>query len=334
MEIGKWWVEDKEKKVRCTLCPHHCLISSGKSGICNVRKNKGGQLYSLVYGHPAALNVDPIEKKPLYHFYRGSQALSIGTVGCNLTCKFCQNWQLARGEFRKQRQAMSPEEIVKLARKKNCDSIAFTYNEPTIFGEYLLDISKIAHQQDIKTIMVTNGFITEEAVNDIYPHIDAANVDIKFFTDELYREYTGGRLQAILDAILAMQKHGTFIEITNLIIPELNDSPKEFKEFINWIKENLGDETPLHLSAFHPAYKMKDHPSTSKNQLDTLYEIAKKQGLKYIYEGNVRSDEHNNTYCPACGNLLIERSYFSVTKNNIKEGHCECGKGINVVNQH
>ncbi len=331
MKVAKWWNE-KEQGIECYLCPRRCIIADRSYGVCNVRKNVDNTLYTIVYGHPVAVHVDPIEKKPLYHFYPGSQIFSVGTVGCNLLCEFCQNWDIARAKpDDTQMHNISPEKIIDMAQKSNCIGIAFTYNEPTIFGEYVLDIATLAHQSGLQTVMVTNGYITSEAIDDIYPFIDAANIDLKSFSNEFYRQYCKGELQPVLDALQRIRDLGTFIEITMLIIPGKNDSDSELDHLTRWIVDNLGQDVPVHFSAFHPDYKMRQLSRTPKETLDKARKIAIRNGLRYVYEGNVLSENEDNTYCYHCGRLLIERRSFSIMKNNLEGDICSCGSKIAVV---
>lgn len=329
---ARWWQKKGDRKIACFLCPRRCVIAAGKSGVCNVRHNQDGRLLSLSYGYPVAMHVDPIEKKPLYHFYPGKPILSIGTVGCNLKCDFCQNWQLSRGiPGQSAREKYMPDDIIKAALRADSFGIAFTYNEPTIFGEYVLDISRKAHAQGLKTVTVTNGYITPEAIQDIYPHIDAANIDLKSFNDAFYRQYCQAELQPVLTAIERIAEIGTFIELTTLIIPRLNDSDREIKELCQWILTTLGPNVPLHFSAFRPDYKMQQVPPTPKSTLDRARQIALDAGLRYVYLGNVMADKEDNTYCHACGKLLIERRWFRVTATNLRDDRCSCGAEIPIV---
>ena len=331
MKVAKWWNEI-EQGIECYLCPRRCIIANRSYGVCNVRKNVDNTLYTIVYGHPVAVHVDPIEKKPLYHFFPGSQIFSVGTVGCNLLCEFCQNWDIARAKpDDTQMHNISPEKIIDMAQESNCIGIAFTYNEPTIFGEYVLDIATLAHQSGLQTVMVTNGYITPEAIDDIYPFIDAANIDLKSFSNEFYRQYCKGELQPVLEALQRIRDFGTFIEITTLIIPGKNDSDSELDHLTRWIVDNLGPDVPVHFSAFHPDYKMRQLSRTPKATLDKARKIAIRNGLRYVYEGNVLAENEDNTYCYYCGRLLIERRSFSIIKNNLEGDICSCGSKISVV---
>ncbi len=332
MKKANWWKSQENGNIKCLLCPKYCIIEEGKTGFCKVRKNIKGNLVTLVYNNPIALHIDPIEKKPLYHFFPGSQALSVGTVGCNLACEFCQNADIAQfsGDVIKMGK-ITADQIVQKALDTGCKSIAFTYNEPTVFGEYVIDIAKKAHSVGLKTIMVSNGYISEEAIEDIYQHIDAANIDLKSFSSDFYNKLCKGKLDSVLAAITKIQKLVQCLEITTLIIPGKNDSNREIGEISGWISKNLGTMVPLHLSAFHPSHKMLDVPRTTKSTIDQAREIAHKNGLNYIYEGNVVTNTEDNTYCHNCGKLLIERQWFSVVKNELLENTCLCGTQIPIV---
>jgi len=322
-----WWEAEPNGRVHCYLCPRHCHIHPGQAGFCFIRINQGGKLYSLGYGSPAALQVDPIEKKPLNHFLPGTRVFSMGTAGCNMGCFFCQNWDISKSRSDQVRsQHVPPEDVPLLALKYGCDSIAFTYNEPTIWGEYIIDICKEARKFGLKTIMVTNGYITYDAFHDIYDHIDAANVDLKAFTENFYGKITLTHLQPVLET-LAWLKNETpvWFEITNLMIPTLNDDPAETRKLAEWILTHLGPDVPLHFTAFHPDFKLQDKPRTPAATLDRARQIALEVGLHFVYEGNIYS-EGANTYCPQCRELLLRRSWHEVLENRMTAGACpECG---------
>jgi pyruvate formate lyase activating enzyme len=315
-----------DKKVQCNLCAHQCKINDGKKGICLVRENKDGTLYTLVYGRIISQNVDPIEKKPLFNFYPGTTAYSIATVGCNFKCQFCQNWEIShmvRDEHLIMGNEASPELIVENAKRYGSKSIAYTYTEPTIFFEYAYDTAKLAHESDIKNVFVTNGYMTEEAIKKIEPYLDAANVDLKSFSDDFYRKLCGAKLQPVLDALKLMKKLGIWVEVTTLIIPTLNDSSEELREIAKFIFNELGEETPWHISRFYPAYKLRDKPPTPIETIHKAREIGLNEGLKYVYEGNVPGSTGENTYCPNCKNLVIQRWGYNILKKNIKDGICQ-----------
>ncbi len=323
LHVARWWEAEENGRVHCYLCPRHCHIHPGQAGFCFIRANEGGTLYSLGYGAPAALQVDPIEKKPLNHFLPGSKVFSMGTAGCNMGCFFCQNWDISKShQDQVHAQNLPPEEVPRLARRHGCDSIAFTYNEPTIWGEYVIDICRHARAQGLKTVMVTNGYITYEAFHDIFDHIDAANVDLKSFTENFYGKITLTHLEPVLNTLRWLKNETrVWLEITNLIIPTLNDDPAELRALSNWILQNLGPDVPLHFTAFHPDFKLIDKPATPPATLHAARKIALDAGLHYVYEGNIRSDA-SNTYCPRCRATVIERSWHAVTRNRLLFGKC------------
>jgi pyruvate formate lyase activating enzyme len=315
----------EDKSVRCNLCAHRCLIKEGQRGICRVRENKNGQLYTLVYGNLISKNVDPIEKKPLYHFLPGSRAYSIATPGCNFRCEWCQNWQISQMprvmEMPRGKRTM-PDEIVQKAIDTGCQSIAYTYSEPTIFYEYSYDISKLAHEAGLKNIYVTNGFMTPEMLEMYSPYLDAANVDIKAFRDEPYRKLMGGHLEPVLESCRLMKSLGIWLEITTLIVPGVNDDPDELKALATFILQDLGPETPWHLSRFYPQYKMTDRAPTDEGLLYQTKKMGESVGLHYIYIGNVWGRE--GTKCKNCGQELISRSGYSIRFTGLDaEGRCK-----------
>ena len=320
MKEASYYERLNDKKIRCDLCPHHCLINPGKTGNCQVRKNVDGTLYSLVYNKPISANLDPIEKKPLFHFYPGSTAFSISTVGCNMHCKHCQNADISQATVeRYPSREMSSKEIVNEAKKSGAQSIAYTYTEPTIYYEYAYDIAKLAHDEGLKNVFVTNGYIEHEPLEDIAPFLDAANVDLKAMTNEFYTTICGAELTPVLKAIKMYYELGIWLEITTLIIPELNDGEKmltDIAEFIADIDINI----PWHVTGFYPTYKLIDKPPTPLSSLQKAVEIGKTAGLKYIYQGNRGSGE--DTFCPNCKKELITRSGFSITRNTIQNGKC------------
>ena len=330
MKEALYYNKVEKNTVQCRLCPHFCTIKEDKTGICKVRKNVQGKLYSLVYGKAVAAHIDPIEKKPLYHFFPGTSALSIGTVGCNLCCKHCQNWETSQAKpddfFARN---LQPEKIVEMAKESECTSIAYTYNEPTIFYEYMLDTAKLARKEGIKNVVVTNGFINSEPLQELCKYVDAVNCDLKSFEDSFYKKICGGKLEPVLETLKILHEHKIWIEIAVLIIPTLNDKPKMITKMCSWIKQNLGTTYPVHFSGFHPCYKLLDLEPTSTKILLQAREIALKVGLEYVYVGNVYSSEGNNTDCPKCHKILVERYGFSVLNNEIKDGKCGCGYEIN-----
>jgi len=324
LKLAQWWEPGVDGKILCTLCPRYCKIGEGQAGFCYIRQNHNGKLYSIGYGRPTGFAIDPVEKKPLSHFYPGTSILSFGTAGCNLGCKFCQNWSISKAKLDDLNSFYaSPEDVVALAIKHNVPSIAFTYNDPTIFGEYVIDISKIAREEGIKTVMVTAGYIDKNARKDVYKYIDAANVDLKAFTDRFYFKLTFSHLNDILDTLIWLKKESdVWFEITTLLIPDENDSPEEIKQECGWILENLGDNIPVHFTAFHPDFKMTDKVRTPEETLNTARKIALSMGIKYCYVGNVHNTEGQTTYCPSCKAPLIKRDWHSVLFNKVKNGKC------------
>ncbi len=326
----KYYETLQNGKIKCILCRHYCQLKEGQIGICGVNKNENGKLTNLVYSHPSALNVDPVEKKPLFHFLPGTLALSLGTVGCNFACPFCQNWGISQSRNIDKSISISPFQIVELAKNYKCKSIAYTYNEPTIFYPYAKDIGVIAKEQGIKNIFVSNGFESLEVIKDMSNWLDGANIDLKSWNENYYKKILKGGLDAVKDTLRVMVSEGIWIEVTTLLIEGDNDSQKDLEEMAAFIAEELGKFVPWHLSAFHPDFKMKDHDYTKVETLKKAYDIAKKAGLYYVYLGNISLPE--DTYCPKCDKLLIDRSGYSVTLNEIKGGKCpNCGREIEGV---
>lgn len=307
-----FWTRDGEK-IRCELCPHYCVLHEGQSGLCGVRKVQDGQLLSTVYGYPAAMQIDPIEKKPLFHFLPGSRTFSIGTQGCNLACKFCQNWHLSM-QHGHQFDYFTPEAVMEEIRHSDCRSVAFTYNEPLVFAEYAIDIMKLAAEEGYPRIFVTNGYVSDEARERVFSHVSAVNIDLKAFSDEVYRKYTGGSLKPVLDTISWCVRKGIHTEITCLLIPGANDDDDTLKKSTQWILKNCGADTPVHMNAFHPDYKMMDRPMTSRTTLEQARNIAYESGLHYVYVGNYPGFD-NNTYCPKCGKAVIIRNAYDIKIN-------------------
>ena len=314
------------KKVQCNLCSHRCKILPDKFGICGVRNNKDGVLYTHVYGEVIASHIDPIEKKPIYHFLPGASSYSIATIGCNFRCGFCQNWEISQVSKREKDISgyeLSPEEVVREAKKNNCKSISYTYTEPTIFFEYAYDTARFAKKEGIYNNFVTNGYMTNEALETIRPYLDSCNVDLKSFSKDFYKNECQAHLEPVLESIKTMKKLGIWVEITTLIIPGKNDSEEELKKIAEFIA-GVGPEIPWHISRFHPDYKYMDSSPTPVSTLKKAKDIGEKIGLRYIYLGNIV--EGNNTNCYNCKELLIERSVFDITKYNIKDKKCpKCG---------
>lgn len=314
-----------DHQVHCRLCRHYCKIADGQRGICRVRENRGGTLYSLVYGRSVAASVDPIEKKPLFHLQPGSTSFSIATVGCNFCCKHCQNWQIAQyprtheGEL--PGDALAPETIVAEARAAGCSSIAYTYTEPTIFFEYAYDTAVLARQAGLKNVFVTNGYSSPEALRQIAPYLDAANVDLKAFNDDFYRTVCGAKLQPVLDTIRLYRELGIWVEVTTLIIPGYNDAIEELQQLAAFIA-GVGKEIPWHVTAFYPTHELRDAPRTPAKTLRQARQIGLDSGLRYVYEGNIPGEGGENTYCYDCGALLIERHGFAIRRNHLQAGRC------------
>jgi len=330
---AKFWNKLSDKKVQCNLCAHSCKLNKDNLGICGVRKNEDGQLYSLVYGSYSSMAADPIEKKPLYHFYPGTKAFSLGTVGCNFKCLHCQNYSIstANSNFSYLRD-ITPDDSVNLAKQYGCQGISYTYNEPTIWYEFTLDSAKLAKKAGLYTCYVTNGYISKDALKEISPFLDAMNIDVKAFAEDFYKKICKAKLKPVLNTCIIAKKLGIHIELTYLVIPGYNDSLKEIKEFCNWVVDKLGKTTPVHFSRFHPDHKMLDAPATSIEILIKIYEIAKETGILYIYLGNVSHGSYENTYCPNCGSVCIERHGFSIGLKGLKDNKCvKCGNTIQIV---
>ncbi len=326
----------KDKNVLCNLCNHRCIIKNSGRGICNVRENRDGILVSLIYGRLIAQHVDPIEKKPLFHFMPGSLSFSIATVGCNFKCLFCQNADIAQMPF--DRDGMiageycSPASVVERAKKTGCKSISHTYTEPTINFEFILETAKLAHAEGMSNILVTNGYMTAQALEIIGQYIDAANIDLKAFSPEFYKRYCGAKLEHVKDTLKLMKSAGIFVEVTTLLIPGLNDDVDEISNLASFIAESLGTETPWHVSRFHPTYRLTDRPPTPLATLVKARKTGIEAGLRYVYTGNVPGENGENTFCDNCGKVLIDRWGFNMKKNLIEKGLCpDCGAEIDGV---
>jgi len=317
--------------ITCDHCPRHCRIEEGRRGFCHVRENRNGRIVCTAFGHTTGLSIDPIEKKPLFHFKPGSKTLSLGTIGCNLNCSFCQNWTLSRNtrdEVMNVRAA--PDAIAALAREKECESIAFTYNEPTIWSEYAIEIAKEAKRLGISSVAVTNGFICGEARSNFYSILDGVNVDLKGFSETFYSKYCSGSLAPVLDTIEWIAKEtNVWLELTNLIIPRANDSRDEISRMCEWIVERLGPEVPLHFSAFFPKYQLTDRPPTPWETLKIAFQTAHKAGLRYVYVGNSRAPGYESTWCPDCAQMLIGRDGYQIFENVLQDWKCPyCGTKV------
>lgn len=317
-----------DSSIQCTICPRNCKLKEGQSGFCQIRKNIGGKVVMTSYGYNTGLAIDPIEKKPLYHFYPSSKVLSFGTLGCNMGCMFCQNWHMSKSkEDPKKLNQSSPEKIVAIAKELGCKSVAFTYNDPVIFFEYAIDTAKLCRDAGIKTVAVTAGYINPEPRKEFFTYMDAANIDLKAFSEEFYKKNCLAHLDPILDTIKYVKNEtNCWLELTTLLIEGENDSDEELKRECEWIAEEIGVDTPLHFSAFHPDYKFMDKFPTKLSTLLRAYEIAKKAGLRYVYTGNVPDTKTSTTYCHGCLKPIIVRNGYKVTEFNLQNGHCNfCG---------
>ena len=331
MKEAMFYEREVNSQIRCGLCRFRCLIGNGARGICHVRENRDGTLYSLVYGKLCAEHVDPIEKKPLFHVMPGSSSFSIATVGCNFRCRHCQNYSISqlRPGASVTGVERTPQEIVQRAMNANCRSISYTYTEPTIFFEFAYDTARLARDAGLANIFVTNGYITKEALATIAPVLDAANIDLKGFSEEFYRDIVHARLSEVLDSIVEYRKQGIWIELTTLIIPGLNDSDAELQGIASFIVTNLGVDTPWHVSSFYPTYLLTDRLSTPVATLRKAREIGIAAGLHHVYEGNVPGKGGENTFCPSCSTLLIERYGFAIGTNRVRNGACpDCGVAL------
>lgn len=322
---AKWWEYDSRGKILCTLCPRFCHIGKDQSGFCYVRKNIDDKLYSIGYGQSTGFAIDPIEKKPLNHFLPNTGILSFGTAGCNLGCRFCQNWHISKAKLDESGSvSVSARKVVDLAKQHKCPSIAMTYNDPTIIGEFAIDIGKIAKEENIHLVLVTAGYITPEARKEVYENVSAANVDLKAFTQTFYRKLTFSNIQPILDTLIWLKKEtNIWTEITNLKIPDENDDIEETKKMCDWILNNLGDEVPLHFTAFHPNFQMRDKERTPIETVVEARKIAMDMGIKYCYVGNVHDLSGQTTYCPNCKTAVIVRDWHTVLMSNMIDGKCK-----------
>ncbi len=329
MKEALYYKKLKDKIVQCQLCPRKCIIKDSGRGDCRVRENQNGKLYSLVYGKPCSVGMDPIEKKPLFHFLPGSKVYSFGTAGCNLHCSFCQNWTISQVNPEDVSTVdLEPKDVVKQAKQYSCKSIAYTYSEPTIFYEMALDTAKLAKENNLKNIFVSNGFINKEPLERLCKYLDAANIDLKGINNKFYRKYTLAWVEPVLECLKILKRNKVWIEITNLIIPGANDSEEEIEELCKWISKNLGRNVPLHFSRFFPCYKLSHLEETPIDTLAKAKKIGEKY-LDYVYVGNLHREE--NTYCPKCKSLLIRRVGFDVLENNIRKRRCKCKMEIDGV---
>lgn len=324
------------KKAKCLNCAHYCVLDKQQKGVCGVRQNIDGEIYSLNYGKLCALEIDPIEKKPLFHFLPGSRSLSIASLGCNFSCHSCQNWEISQAPHLYQEiwgKSLSVEQIIKIAKENNCPSISYTYTEPAIFSEFAIEVMKRAKKEGIKNVWVSNGFWSKELFEVISPFLDATNIDLKSFEEEFYIKYTGGRLQPVLDTLKRIKEKNIWLEITTLVIPTLNDKKEIFEKIAEFIKHNLGRETPWHITQFCGAisWKLKDLPDTPAETLISARKIGLDGGLKYVYTGNIPGLKGENTYCPKCGHLIIKRFAYQIERYD-KNGRCpHCNEKIDLI---
>jgi pyruvate formate lyase activating enzyme len=321
---ARYYKKLPEGGIECNICPRHCMVTDLERGYCGTRENRDDTYYTLVYGLPCALNIDPIEKKPLYHFYPGTNAFSLATAGCNVNCKFCQNWDISQTRPEQlENYSLSIEEAINVCKTRSVPTIAYTYSEPVIFYEYMYDMAKLGQKNGIRSVMITGGYIDELPLAELIPQLDAIKVDLKSIREDYYREIVDGELKPVLDRLIQIKKAGMWLELVYLIVPTLNDTDAEFKELALWIKENLGVETPLHFSRFFPKYLLTNLPATPPSTMERAYQICKSEGLHYVYLGNLRGNKAESTYCPKCEALLIERRGYQTTLKNIDGDRCK-----------
>jgi pyruvate formate lyase activating enzyme len=328
---ARWWHLLPDGRIQCDLCPRYCKLRDGQRGFCFVRQREGDHMVLTTYGRSSGFCVDPIEKKPLNHFFPGTSVLSFGTAGCNLGCRFCQNWSISKArEFDRLADQASPEEIARKALDLGCKSVAFTYNDPTIFAEYAIDVADACHELGIKTVAVTAGYITAKARSEFYPHMDAANVDLKGFTEDFYHRLCFAELQPVLDALVYLKREtDVWFEVTTLLIPDENDSDDELQRASDWFSEHLGPDVPWHFSAYHPDFKLMDHPPTPPETLTRARDIARSKGIRHVFTGNVHDPEGGSTWCPGCGRCVIGRDWYQLGEYHIRDGACAfCGTRI------
>jgi pyruvate formate lyase activating enzyme len=333
LKEAKYYSKLEQKKIKCTLCPHECILNIGQTGICRTRKNIDGKLYTLAFSNPVAINIDPIEKKPLYHFLPTSRTFSIATAGCNLRCKNCQNATISQvSPEQTNNYNLEPKQIIDSALKNNCKSIAYTYTDPVVFYEYALETAKLAKKNGLKNIIVSAGYINQKPLEELCQFIDAANIDLKSFDDNLYKKLNSARLQPVLETLKTLRKKNIWLEITNLLIPGFNDNEQMIDKMTKWLAKNGFDETPLHFSKFYPTYKLSNIAPTPLETIEKAIQIARQNGLKYIYGGNIWGHNSENTYCPNCNNIIISRNSYNTKIKAIENGKCTfCGKKINGV---
>ncbi len=323
-ERALYYTKLSKEKVKCVLCPRGCIVTKGKRGFCRVRENRNGDYYTLAHSNPCAVHIDPIEKKPLFHFLPGTTALSVATAGCNFTCRNCQNWDISQAKpddtinFE-----IIPKKLVNLATTYNTPTIAYTYTEPTVFFEYMLDTAKIARQKGVLNIYHSNGYINQQPLLDLISYLDGANVDLKGYDDDFYQNITGGTLYPVLETLKTLKKKGVWLEVTNLVIPTKNDSTAKIRELCQWMKQELTADTPIHFSRFYPQYKLQNLPPTPIETLKKAADIARATGLNYVYIGNVPGIPEENTYCPTCNKIIIGRKGYTIIDLNLIKGKCK-----------
>lgn len=317
---ARWW-KTACAGVQCTLCPFECFLPEGNRGICNVRQNVGGTLYTLVYAQPVSVHIDPIEKKPVYHLYPGSRSYSLATVGCNLRCAFCQNWEISQAHPEQARgELLTPEDIVRSAVSTQCRSIAYTYAEPTVFYEYVYDTAVLAKRRGLRNVLVSCGYINPEPLAALAPLFDIIKIDLKGFNERFYRRVVKGELRFVLRTLVELRRHGVLTEIVNLVVPTLNDDPEEIRRMCRWIMQELGPDTPLFFSRFSPQYQLQNLPPTPAETLERAHDIARAEGIRYVYIGNVHGHPAENTYCPTCSHVLIRRHGYAVLEYRLAPG--------------
>lgn len=333
-ELWEWsreamWYEVQGRMVHCTLCPHQCILGENDRGFCRTRVVKNAQLHTIAYGNPCSAHIDPMEKKPLYHFLPGKPILSIATGGCNLRCLNCQNWQISQARPEDLRNYnLPPQQLVQGMTKNKIPAIAYTYSEPVIFYEYVMDTGKMAREQNIRNVLVTAGYIEEEPLRQLCTVADAANVDLKGFSDNFYKKICGAKLEPVKEALMIMQQEGVWVEVTKLTVPGLSDDMDDLRAMCDWMVEALGPGTPLHLSRFHPQHKLQHLPPTPVDTMYKAQEVAQRAGLHFIYVGNVPNNPFQDTICPNCKNAVIRRRGYTILSNELEDGHCPCGEKI------
>jgi pyruvate formate lyase activating enzyme len=320
---AKFYQKLASRKIKCKLCPRECVVGDKERGYCGVRENHGGVYYTLVHSRVCAAHVDPVEKKPLFHYLPGTIAFSLATAGCNVNCKFCQNWDISQSRPEQvPSEYVPPQRVAELAKQYNCPTIAYTYSEPVIFAEYLMDAADAGHAAGIRSIVVSNGYMQEESLKAAYGKMDAVKIDLKSFSESYYRQVVSGQLKPVLDSLVTLRKLGKWTEIVYLVLPTLNDSDEEFRGLARWVKANLGSDVPLHFTQFHPEYLLKNLPITPMPTLERAKAIADAEGLHYVYIGNVPGHPAQNTYCPKCRKMLVERAGFTAGKMLIRKNCC------------